>query len=368
MTQRATEPCPSSCYTPASVKSRCFNLCLLGFGNVNRALVELLCSKRAEMREHHGIDWRITGIASRRLGWLVKPDGFDAAALNIEGLAGEKVSAQAVENLAGWLNTAQPNVLFEATSLNVETGEPAISRIRAALNHGAHAITANKGPIVHAYRDLRDLAALLGRCFLFESTVMDGAPVFSLFRESLPAVNVSRITGILNSTTNIVLTGMEQGLGFEQSLRKAQDLGIAETDPSYDIDGWDATMKLTALVNVILDVPLRPQQVQREGIRALTGDKVRRARADGQPYKLVCRAERHGDEVHACVKPEQVPLTDPLGLVSGTSSIVRFETDVLPGFTLTEENPGVETTAYGMLSDFIHAAKVSDHWTSGTRS
>lgn len=342
------------------MNSHTFNLCLLGFGNVNRTLVDLLSRKSTELRDRHGINWRVTGIASRRLGWQANPGGFDA-----QPLCGSDIPVRPASNsikicgsLEAWLEAAKPDVLFEATSLNVETGEPAITHIRAALDHGAHAITANKGPIVHAYRDLRDLAARQGRRFLFESTVMDGTPIFSMFRDTLPAVEVNAFTGILNSTTNVILSEMEQGLSFDEALKKAQQLGVAETDASYDIDGWDAAVKVAALVNVVMDVLLPPQRVERQGIRNLTRETVQAARSANRPYKLICRARRTSENiVHASVHPEQVPLTDPMALVVGTSSIIRFETDIFPGLTITEENPGLYATAYGMLADFIRAAK-----------
>jgi homoserine dehydrogenase len=336
---------------------RNFNVCFLGFGNVNRTLVKLLELKNAELSDRHAISWRITGIASRSLGWLAYPEGFDPAALgSADTSASAKLApARKLADLDNWLQAAQPDVVFEATSLNVESGRPAIDHIRAALNFGAHAVTANKGPIVHAYRELRDLAARRGKSFLFESTVMDGVPIFSLFRNTLPAVEVKSFKGVLNSTSNVILTGMEQGLTIDEALRQAQSLGIAETDAAYDIDGWDAAVKVAALVNVIMDVPLRPQEVEREGIRALTGEQVRSARNSGAPYKLLCRAARAGARVRASVRPEQIPLADPFALVSGSSSIIQFETDIFPALTITETDPGLYATAYGMLADFIRA-------------
>jgi len=332
-------------------------LCLLGFGNVNRTLVELLQRKEAELREHYGIEWRITGVGSRRIGWQVNAAGFDVADLlsarNSDAFAAR---GQACSRYHDWLDAAQPGVVFEATSLNVESGQPAIDYIRAALEHGAHAITANKGPVVHAYEELRELAALRGKQFLFESTVMDGIPIFSLFRNTLPAIEVRGFKGILNSTTNVILTGMERGLSFDESLGQAQQLGVAETDASHDIDGWDAALKVAALVTVIMGVRLPPQKVEREGIRRLTGEAVRSARNAGAPYKLLCRAQRTPSGVSASVRPEQIPLTDPMALAGGTSSIIQFETDIFPGLTITEENPGLYATAYGMLADFIRAA------------
>jgi homoserine dehydrogenase len=328
-----------------------------GFGNVNRTLVELLQRKGSELRERHGIEWRVTGVGSRRIGWRANAAGFDGSELlrarNADAFA--SIGGQGCPHYSDWLDKAHPDVVFEATSLNVESGEPAIDHIRAALEHGAHAITANKGPVVHAYEELRDLAARRGKQFLFESTVMDGIPIFSLFRNTLPVIEVKGFRGILNSTTNVILTGMEQGLSFDESLRHAQQLGVAETDANYDIDGWDAAMKVAALVNVIMGIRLLPQKVQREGIRGLSAETVRSGRKAGVPYKLVCRAQPTGSGVSASVRPEQIPLTDPMALVDGTSSIIQFETDIFPGLTVTEEKPGLYATAYGMLADFIRA-------------
>ena len=305
------------------------------------------------MREQYGISWRITGIASRRLGWLVAPSGFDAPLLTAPGT--QIPAEQNCTDVRDWLRASRAHVLFEATSLNPKTGHPAIDHIRAALEHGAHTITANKGPVVHAYAELRDLAAKRGRKFLFESTVMDGVPIFSTFRENLPLLQVKGFRGILNSTTQVILTGMEEGLSFEESLKKAQEIGIAETDPSDDIDGWDAAVKTAALARVVMRVPIDVKKIDRQGIRQLTGEAVRAARAAGHPYKLVCRVSRTEGKIDGSVQPEQVPLSDPLAHVAGTSSIVYFETDMFPGLAITEIDAGLDATAYGMLSDFVKA-------------
>jgi homoserine dehydrogenase len=255
-----------------------------------------------------------------------------------------------------WLAAARADVLFEATSLNVNDGQPAITHIRAALDHGAHAITANKGPVVHAYRELRDLAKARGKKFLFESTVMDGVPIFSLF-EQMPAIHLQGFHGILNSTTNVILSEMETGLSFDEALKKAQSLGIAETDATHDIDGWDAAVKTAALITVLMDVPIRLEEISREGIRDLTSQALRNAKRDGWPFKLVCRAKRVGDRVEASVAPEKVLASSPMGKITGTSSYIYFETDIFPGLAVTEENPGLYATAYGMLADLVRATQ-----------
>ena len=258
-----------------------------------------------------------------------------------------------------WLAEARADILFEATSLNVKDGQPAVDHIRAAIAHGAHAITANKGPIVYAYRELRDLAAARGKRFLFESTVMDGVPIFSLFDE-MPAIHLQGFHGILNSTTNVILSEMEQGLTFDDALKKAQDLGIAETDASHDIDGWDAAVKTAALITVLMDVPVRLEDIEREGIRDLSPSALRNAKRDGWPYKLVCRASRTPSGVKASVRPEKVLSTQPMARIAGTSSYVYFETDIFPGLAITEENPGLYATAYGLLADFVRAVTANE--------
>lgn len=356
--------------TPAPVRGnriRTFNLCFLGFGNANRTLVRLLEERRQELQDGYGILFRITGIASRRLGWISDANGLDTTIRpsKSDSLADTSRTGVSVPHadVRSWLAAAQANVLFEATSLNVESGQPAIDHIRAALEHGAHAITANKGPIVHAYRELRDLAAARGRQFLFESTVMDGVPIFSLF-DQLPAIHLRGFHGILNSTTNVILGEMENGLSFDEALKKGQALGIAETDASHDIDGWDAAVKTAALITVLMDIHIRLDQIEREGIRELTPSAVRNAKRDGWPFKLVCRARRtfsrnpSGVEVcavAASVRPEKVMSTQPMARISGTSSYIYFETDIFPGLAITEENPGLYATAYGMLADFVRA-------------
>lgn len=340
-------------------KIKTYNLCLLGFGNVNGALLRLLQAREKELGRQYGIRWGITGVASRSRGQLANAGGLKIS--EIEKWASADVSAPAAElsakDVGRWLAKAKGDVLFEATSLNPATGRPALDYLRVALERGVHAITANKGPVVHGYEKLTRLAERKKKHFLFESAVMDGVPIFSLFRENLPELHLRGFSGILNSTTNVILSSMEEGHTFEQALAQAQALGVAETDASHDIDGWDACMKVTALVNVLMKVRLRPEQVERVGIRELTPEALRMARSQGKSYKLICRARRNSDDrgVEASVRPELLALSDPMAQVTGTSSIIHFETDIFPGLTITEHNPGVEATAYGMFSDFVRA-------------
>ena len=321
---------------------------------MGRALLRLLISKETELRRKYDVRWRLTGVASRRIGWIAEPEGLNPLA----ALSGHFPHAvQSSRNVREWLERAKVDVLFEASSLDAQTGQPAIDHIVAALEAGAHAISANKGPIVFAYRELSALAKEKGRQFLFESTVMDGVPIFSLFPLGLPLTELRGFSGVLNSTTNVVLTEVERGRSFDEAVKRAQAIGIAETDPSQDLDGWDSAIKVATLATVLMGVPTRIDQVQRTGIRELSEEKIRSVRSAGMRYKLVCRAERRGDGVDCYVAPELLLLSDPLAGLEGTSSAIRFDLDVF-GLSMVEHNPGVEATGYGLLADFLRAVQL----------
>jgi homoserine dehydrogenase len=326
----------------------------MGFGNVGRALLRLLISKETELRRRYDVRWRLTGVATRRAGWIADPDGLNPIATLAGHFPAQPPTAP--KNAREWLERARADVLFEASSLDARTGQPAIDHLRAALEHGAHAITANKGPIVHAHAQLTALAREKNRQFLYEATVMDGVPIFSLFPMGLPATDLRGFCGVLNSTTNVVLTEIEKGRSFEEAIRRAQALGVAETDPSADLDGWDSAVKVAAMAIVLMGVPIGLEQVRRTGIRELSEEKIRSVRAAGMRYKLVCRAERRGDGADCSVQPELLLASDPLANLEGTSSAVRFDLDVF-GLSIVEHNPGIEATGYGLLADFVRAVE-----------
>ena len=333
-----------------------YNLCLLGFGNVGRALARLLVEKTDELRDEFGIAWRVTGVASRRLGWLCSPEGYGAGEL-IAGEVAQRVEP-APRDVREWLSASRADVLFETTSLEPLTGRPAVEHARAGLEAGAHVVTANKGAVVHGLRELRQLAGGRKRQFLFEATVADCLPVFSLFRECLPAARLLSFTALLNSTTTVILEELERGRTFGEGVARAQELGITETDPSYDVDGWDAAVKVCALANVLMGAQVKLEEVGRVGIRELDARAVRQSREAGRPFRLISRAERDADgSVKASVKPEQIGPDDPLANLTGSSLSINFRLDVLEGLNVTARGPNLKSTAYGLLADFVNAAR-----------
>jgi homoserine dehydrogenase len=341
-----------------------YSLSFIGFGNVARSLVRLLERKRDLLKEKHDLTYSITGIATGRHGFAVNPDGLDAQrAMDLveSGKSISPLSAFPVEDSTSVIRHSSADVMFENSPVNTQTGQPALDHIRLALDLGQHAITANKGPLVHGYRELMDLAQSKGKTFRFESTVLGGSPVFSVFREAFPLAELSSFKGILNATTNIILSRMENGESYEDAVRYCQSVGVAETDPTNDVDGWDAAIKVAALVTVLMDTPFTPQQVDPTGIRAISPEMIARARAEGKRYKLVCSAEKVGDTVKTSVAPQLVDLSSPLYGMMNSSTGVTFRTDVLPDYSITvSERDGMSggpvETAYGLFSDFVNLA------------
>jgi homoserine dehydrogenase len=324
---------------------RVVRIAFLGFGTVNRALYALLARRRDALARDHGVECVVTGVASRRLGWRAERAGLDPLAP-----AGVECA-----DVRGWLAASTPDVVFEAVPLDPHAGQPALDYLRAAIAHGAHAVSANKGPLVHGFRELSELAAARGVGYRFESAVMDGAPVFSLVRDCLPLAGLTAVRGVFTSTATVVLEAVERGLAIADGIAEAQRLGIAEADPSYDVDGWDTAVKLCAVGNVLLGADLRPRDVVRDGIAALAGDDVRRAAADGRPIRLVGEVARDvAGTVRARVAPVRCAPDGPLGVVRGATLVMHYEAEVFPGgLTVCSRDPDPTTTAYGMLADFL---------------
>lgn len=318
------------------------NLALIGYGSVGRAFARLLQKKQAQY------PFRIVAIHTARHGTAYDPHG-----LGLEPEWGAK--AASVEE---FLDKARAEVVFEVTTLDPATGEPALSHIRAAFARGLHVVTANKGPIAHAYAELSAEAMQAGVQLRFESIVMDGAPVFNMVRETLPGVQVLGFAGVLNSTTNVVLEAMEKGMSLEDGIRLAQKMGVAEADVAFDLDGWDAAAKTAALANVLMGARTNPLAVDTKGIRKLTPEKLADLRTKGKTVRLVSRAHLGKGGLRMRVRAEVLESTETLALARGTSNLLCIETDLMGTLGVMESEPGVEQTAYGLFSDLVDIARV----------
>lgn len=342
-----------------------YNLALIGFGNVARSLARLLIRKQDLLKSKYDVTFFFTGISTGRHGFAVNPQGLDIQKA-LELVENEKsiseLSVLPVNDSLAVIKHSSANVMFENSPVNTQTGQPALDHIRAALNLGMHAITANKGPVVHGYRELTALAASKGKTFRFESAVLGGAPVFSVMRETFPLAELESFNGIFNATTNVILSRMENGETYEQALKYAQSIGLAETDPTNDVDGWDASIKVAALVTVLWDTPMTPQQVNPTGIRGITSEMIAKAKKEGKRYKLVCSAEKVNGKINVSVSPQLVDSSSSLYGMMNSSTGVTFRNDVIIDYSIVlSEKPGMTggpvETAYGLFADFVNIVK-----------
>jgi homoserine dehydrogenase len=315
-------------------------LALIGYGNVGRALARLLEQKK------HEFPFTVTGIHTLRHGTAIDP----------RGLPEDPPMGPRAESIEAFLDAARAEIAVELTTLNPTDGEPALSHIRAAFARGMHVVTANKGPIAHAYAALREQAGRAGLGFRFESAVMDGAPVFNLWRHTMPGVKVLGFTGALNSTSKIVIQTMEQGGSFEEGLAQARAMGITEGDGAFDIEGWDSAAKTAALANVLMDACTTPQQVSTRGIARLTPERLRELAGKGKTVRLISRGRRAGGRITLRVRAEVMDRADILACTPGTSNLILFHTDLMGTFGTVSIEPGVEQTAYGVFSDLVNVS------------
>jgi homoserine dehydrogenase len=332
-------------------------LAFVGFGNVGRAFARLLELKRQELAEQYGMAWVTTAIVTGRHGSLISDTGLDLVEAARKAESQQSIAGldkyEPVQSAEEAIARCNANVMFETTPLNPLDGEPAISHIRRALLRGMSVVTANKGPIAHAYRQLSRLAADNSVMFRFEGAVMDGCPVFNLVEFCLPGARVLSFSGVLNSTTNLVLTGMEDGRSMDECLADALRLGIAEATTDYDLDGWDSAVKAVALANVLMGADVDMKDVQRRGIKGLTPEDAIAALADGNAIRLVARGYCSDAGPRISVMPERVSRSSPLGSVRGTSNVLIIRTDVMGDIAIFENDPGIEQTAYALLADMI---------------
>jgi len=336
-------------------------LLFVGFGTVAQGLSELLIEKKDELERRFGLDWKVTGVVDTLKGSAYHPDGLDLAEIMAMVADGRSVSDSAIGG-CDWdalkmIEQAEADAMIEVTYTDIKTGQPATDHIRAALGRGWHVTTTNKGPLALFSNELLELAAKKKAKFLYEGTVMAGTPLLNLIRENLAGSAISEMKGILNGTTNYILTQMEAGMDYAAALRQAQDLGYAEAVPDADVLGWDALAKVTILANVIFGASLAPDDSPCTGITEITPDQIAAAAADGKRYKLIGHVWREGGKVQASVAPQLVDLDHPLAGVGGATNAMTVSTDTLGDVTIVGPGAGRRETGFSLLNDLITIVK-----------
>ncbi|MEA3334967.1 MAG: homoserine dehydrogenase [Chloroflexota bacterium] len=343
--------------------TRVHRLALIGFGTVGQGFAEILLDKEDELIERFGTAFQIVAISDLVKGNLYQPTGLDLATLlNTVRRTGKLDSYPDSPTLRrDWdsittIWNSNADTMIEVSWTDVQTGEPAISHVRAAFESGKNALLTNKGPVALAYRELAELARDNQVQFRFEGTVMSGTPAIRMAETTLAGCEINQIRGILNGTTNFILSQMEEGQSYDAALAEAQRLGYAEADPTADVEGWDAAGKAVILANVLMNGKLTLSDVDRTGITEIDARDIQAAQNASERWKLIARVWQEDGVTRASIKPTRVSLSHPLAGVGGASNALTFTTDLLGDVTLVGPGAGKRETGYAVLGDLLDIA------------
>jgi homoserine dehydrogenase len=345
------------------MKDNIIKLCLVGFGNSSREFCRILLERKEEIATLTGKKIEVVAVATKSRGNLANLAGLDLKELlnlSEKGRGFDSHPGLVQLETVDVINASGADVLIELSTLSIKDGQPALTHLETALNRGMHIITANKGPIAWGYKHLKEKADQKALQLLFESTVMDGTPIFSLVQRTLPDCRVEGFRGILNSTTNYILAEMENGLSYQAALQKAQDQDFVEADPDLDTRGWDAAAKTAVLINVLMGGNINPTEIDRTGIDNITLDQVQSALKANKRYKLICEGYRKDGSIYGRVSPQLLALEDIFCAVKASSSILCLQTEMMGEICIVESNPEIRQTAYGIYSDLLHLIKLSE--------
>jgi homoserine dehydrogenase len=333
---------------------RLIRLCLVGFGKAGRAFAELILDEHDRLAAELGLDLVVTGICTARFGAVSSPTGVDLRQA-LENANTQRPHGPSVASVE-FVTRCPADIIVETTPLEPFTGALGIAITRAALAAGRSVVSANKGPVAHDLRELKKLANANGVHYRYESAVADGLPVFRLVERTLPGASITAMTGLLNSTSGIVLESLSQGIGLPDALQHAEALGILEDDPHYDLDGWDAAVKLCALSATIWDEPIAIEDVKRMPVSETFAAQAVVARERGRRLVSLASVRRAASDqsVHAAVEIVEIGPDNVFFPLTGTSLGIQFETKLMSPVTISSSEPRLADTAYGLLADVLH--------------
>ncbi len=334
-----------------------FKLGFIGFGVVGQGLADILLEKEEELKEKYGFEFEVVAISDVKMGSIYNENGLELSKImdmveNGENFSDYPEGRSGLDSIET-IKETNADTIIEVTFTDMETGGPALEHVRTALKEGKHVVSTNKGPVANEAKELLELAEENDISYRFEGTVLSGTPALNLAMENLAGCEIKEIKGIVNGTTNYILSKMEEGMGYKQALQKAQELGYAEADPSGDVEGVDAQGKTLIMSNTLMGADMELSEVEREGITGLTLEDVRSAKENGNRWKLIAHSKKTEDGVKAKVSPEKLSLDHPLAGVMGPTNAITFTTDHLGDVTIIGPGAGKEETGYSLLVDLL---------------
>ena len=329
-------------------------LALIGFGTVGKGLCEILKMKQTYLNKKYGFDYSIVAVADFAYGNVYNPEGLDIDLMMKEANAKKKFTKDLTNlDTVSLIKTCNANIVCELTYTDLTTGGSAIDHCKAALSAGKHIVTSNKGPAALFYPEMKKLADDNGVKFMIEGTVVAGTPIINLTDGPLAGCEISKIRGILNGTTNYMLTEMEKGMDYAEVLKIAQELGYAEADPTGDVEGYDARGKVTILANIVMGASIKISDVSCKGITKISKADIAAAKSKNARWKLIGSVERKDGKVFGSVAPEMIDLSHPLAGVMGATNALTFTTDLMGDVTIVGPGAGKIQTGFAILTDIL---------------
>jgi len=327
---------------------------IIGFGNVGLGFVKALLEKNDFYQKKFGITFLVTAVVDLNKGCVYNPEGIPLEELINSPSFIEIPNADHPNwNAITLIHNAETDAIVELSYTNLKTGEPAVLHIREAILCGKHVVTSNKGPIALHYRTLNTLARENNVKLGIEGTVMSGTPALRLGMDILYSAGITAVQGIFNGTTNFILTEMENGSSYDEALSLAQEFGYAEADPSGDVEGYDTAGKVAILSQLIFGESIAPSDIEREGITDITTEDIAAAKKSNCRWKLIGSVKKADHKVITSVKPEMIPIENPLANVTGATNAIQYETDLLGPVFLIGAGAGRLETGFAIVEDLI---------------
>ncbi|MEE9411247.1 MAG: homoserine dehydrogenase [Candidatus Heimdallarchaeota archaeon] len=335
-----------------------FKIAFIGFGVVGQGLAEILIEQKEALKELYNFNFKVVAISDVMKGSIYNQNGLDLQKLLDLVKTTGKIEDYP-EGIKGWdslqtITDTNSNLILEVAWTDLTTGEPALTHVKTALQNKKHVVMTNKGPIALAVRELLSLAKEKNVEMRYEGTVLSGTPALNLGLNNLAGAGITKARGIVNGTTNYILTEMEKGLDYSAALKQAQDLGYAEADPTADVEGYDALGKIVILANTVMGASLKKDEPPCEGITKITAEDIKKAKKEGYRWKLIAGAEIKNDgSVDAYVRPEKIPLDHPLANIMGPTNALTYSTKYLGDVTIVGPGAGRAPTGFALLTDIL---------------
>ena len=333
------------------------NIGIIGLGTVTQGFIEILSEKKNWLQEKYGTHIKLVAVKDIQKGNVYNSNGIDLIELLSKLNNNENLSDGSLSEDTTVASINAVDLIVEATYSDYKTGDPAYTFIKDALSNGKHVVTTNKGPVALRFTELNKIAEENNVSLRYEGTVLSGTPTFSLIEECLAGDEILEIRGILNGTSNYILSKMSEGDSFENALSVAQEKGYAEADPTNDVKGYDARGKVAILSHKVFGVELGLENIPTVGIDAISKEALDTAKNEGKNIRLIGSLKKDGNTITGKVQPEALPTFDALSNIGGVTNAIEITTKYLGKVMITGPGAGKLETGYAVFSDVLTILK-----------